>query len=62
MPRKKTEREVGTLNIRDVPKELLHRIKLAATAERRTIKAFLLNLAEERIGDLERRGLLPKGK
>jgi len=36
--------------------------KLAATVERRTIKGFLLALAEERIQELERKGLLPKGK
>jgi hypothetical protein len=30
--------------------------------ERRTIKGFLLALAEERIQELEKKGLLPKGK
>lgn len=54
--------DVGTINIRDVPKDFLHLVKMAATVERRTIKGFLLSLAEERIEELEKKGLLPKGK
>jgi hypothetical protein len=52
----------GTINIRGVPKELVYRMKQAALAERRTVKGFLLALAEERIQELEKKGLLPKGK
>lgn len=62
MPRKSLPKDVGTLNIRDVPKDLLYRVKLAAAVERRTVKGFLLALAEERIQDLEKKGLLPKAK
>ena len=62
MPRKSSGKDVGTINIREVPKDFLHRVKLAATVERRTIKGFLLALAEERIQELEKKGLLPKGK
>jgi hypothetical protein len=43
-------------------KELVDRLKLAAAVERHTIKSFLLALAEERIQELEKKGLLPKGK
>ena len=38
------------------------RLKMAAAAEHRTVKGFLLALAEERIQELERKGILPKGK
>jgi porphobilinogen deaminase len=62
MPRKTSAKDVGAINIRDVPKELLHRVKLAATAERRSVKGFLLALAEARIEEMEKNGLLPKGK
>lgn len=62
MPRKLTSKSVGSINLREVPKDLLHRLKLAATVERRTIKGFLLALAEERITELEKNGLLPKSK
>ena len=62
MPRKTSTKDVGAINIRDIPKDLLHRVKLAAVVERRSVKGFLLALAEERIQDLEKKGLLPKGK
>jgi hypothetical protein len=60
--RKASTKDVGAINIRDVPKDLLHRVKLAAAVERRSVKGFLLALAEERIQDLEKKGLMPKGK
>lgn len=62
MTRKAKTDHQGTINIRGVPKELVYRMKQAALVERRTVKGFLLTLAEERIQDLERKGLLPKGK
>jgi len=62
MPRKSSAKDMGTLNIRDVPKDLLYLVKLAATVERRSIKGFLLARAKERIQELEKKGLLPKGK
>jgi len=37
-------------------------VKLAAMVERRSVKGFLLALAEARICELEKSGLLPKGK
>lgn len=52
----------GTINMRAIPKDLVYRIKQAALVERRTVKGFLLALAEERIQELERKGTLPKSK
>jgi hypothetical protein len=62
MARKDKTDHQGTINIRGVPKDLVYRIKQAALLERRTVKAFLLTLAEERIQELERKGILPKPK
>lgn len=62
MPRKSPAKDVGTLNLLDVPKDLIHRVKLAAAMERRTVKGFLLALPAGRIQELEKNGLLPKGK
>jgi len=62
MRRKGTGNHQGTLNIRGVSKDFIYRIKMAAAAERRTVKGFFLALAEERIQELERKGILPKGK
>ncbi len=52
----------GTLNIRQIPKDMIFRLKMAAAAEHRTVKGFILALIEERIQELERKGMLPKGK
>ncbi|UVT18996.1 MAG: hypothetical protein H8K03_14420 [Nitrospira sp.] len=62
MLKKEPASHQGTINIRGVPKDFVFRLKQAALAERRTVKAFLLSLAEERIQELEKKGLLPKGK
>lgn len=52
----------GTLNIRGISKETIYRLKMAAAAEHRSVKGFILALVEERIQELERQGILPKGK
>jgi len=62
MKRKPTVDHQGTLNIRGIPKELIYKLKMAAAAEHRTVKGFLLALAAERIQELEKKGLLPKGR
>ncbi len=38
------------------------KVKMAAAYERKTVKQFLMDLARERIGEMEKRGILPKGK
>jgi len=48
--------------VRGIPKETIFRLKMAAAAEHRTVKGFLLALIEERIQELERKGMLPEGK
>jgi hypothetical protein len=50
------------LNIRDIPRETLFRLKMAAAAEQKTVKDLILELVAERIQELERKGLLPKVK
>lgn len=62
MARNEEVAETGTINIRDIPRDLLVRMKMACAVERRTLKGFLLALAEERIQELEKKGLLPKSK
>jgi hypothetical protein len=41
---------------------MLFRLKMAAAAEQRTVKDLVLELIEGKIQDLEKKGLLPKGK
>lgn len=52
----------GAWNFRDIPRGLMRRVKMAAAHEGKTVKEFLIELAEARIQELERRGILPKGK
>ncbi len=48
--------------MRDVPREMMHRTKVAAAIQRKSIKRFLLDLVEAHLQELERRGILPKSK
>ncbi len=50
------------LNVRDIPRSTLYRLKMAAAAEEKTIKELVLELVNQKLLELERKGLLPKGK
>jgi len=47
---------------RDIPRELMKRAKIAAAVEGKTIKALILEALDDKIQELEKKGLLPKGK
>jgi hypothetical protein len=52
----------GTWIVKDVPRELMHRMKVAAAVQRKSVKQLLFDLAEAHLQELERKGILPKGK
>lgn len=52
----------GAWNFRDIPRDLMRKVKMAAAHEGKSVKEFLIELAEARIQELERKGILPKGK
>lgn len=53
----------GVWNFRGVDRDFMRRVKGAAALEgKRSVKAWLIELAEERLRELERKGILPKGK
>jgi hypothetical protein len=52
----------GTWIVKDVPRELMHRMKVAAAIQKKTLKRLLFELAEMHLQELEKKGLLPKGK
>ena len=62
MKPKTSKASPGALNLRGIPKDLLYRLKMAAAAEHRTVKDLLLELIQGKIQELERKGILPKGK
>ncbi len=52
----------GAWVIRDVPRHLMRQVKIAAVVEGKSVKQLLLDLAEAHVKELEKKGLLPKGK
>jgi hypothetical protein len=40
----------------------MHRMKVAAAVEKKTMKQLLFELAEAHLAEMERKGILPKGK
>ena len=62
MGRERGEKKGGAWVIRDIPRETMHRVKVAAAVERKSLKQFLLDLVDAHLHELEKRGVLPKGK
>lgn len=54
--------DTGAWNFREIPRDLMRKVKMAAAHEGKTVKDFLVELAQARIEELERKGILPKGK
>jgi len=61
--KKHTEAENSTvLFVREVPERLTRRVKALAALEGKSMRVYLLELLEAHVSDMEKRGLLPKGK
>ena len=54
--------DTGAWNFRDIPRELMRSVKMAAAHEGKTVKDFLIELAQARIDELVRKGILPTSK
>jgi hypothetical protein len=59
---KTEESEEGTWIVKNVPRELMHRMKVAAAIQQKTLKQVLFELAEAYLAELEKKGVLPKTK
>jgi hypothetical protein len=63
MPSHKDQHEPnGTWIVKNVPRGLMHRMKVAAAIQKKTVKQLLFDLAETHLQELERKGILPKAK
>ncbi len=62
MPKLPRKAKLPGLNIRDMPEELFYRMKIAAAVERKSVRTLVLELIERRIQELEKKGVLPKGR
>lgn len=62
MPKGKDQDEAGVWNFREVPREIIVKAKIQAAVENKSVKALLMDLVEAHRQELEKKGLLPKGK
>jgi len=63
MPRyKEPIEEPGTWIFRDIPRTLMRRAKAAAAIQGKTVKGLTIELMEEYLKEMEKKGMLPKGK
>ena len=64
MPKKKRTEgtESGSWMLREVPRDLMDRMRIAAAVQRTTVKALLFKIAESYLAELERKGQIPKHK
>ncbi|MGV7229328.1 MAG: hypothetical protein ACQ9IQ_11770 [Nitrospirales bacterium] len=59
---KRKQEETTALNLRGIPVETYYRLKMAAAAEHKSVKDLLLEMIDGKIQELEKKGILPKGK
>ena len=62
MKEKGSNKETGTWIVRLIPADLMRRTRMAALVERKTVRQLLVDLVESHLKELEKKGLLPKGK
>ena len=62
MKEKEEPTKTGTWIVREIPAPLMLRTRMAALAEGKTVRQLLMDLVQGHLADLEKKGLLPKGK
>ncbi|CAI4032401.1 hypothetical protein DNFV4_02831 [Nitrospira tepida] len=58
----KGKAEKGSWVFRDIPRDLMHRMKIAAAVQRKSVKQLLMDLSAAHLEEMEKKGMLPKGK
>ena len=54
--------KTGTWIVKQIPSDLMRRTRIAALTEGKTVRALLMDLVEAHLKELEKKGLLSKGK
>ena len=62
MPKTGSKKESRVVYVRAVPQEVSNRLKAAAALEGKTLQVYLMELLKRHVTELEKKGLLPKGK
>jgi len=53
---------LSVLNLREMPKDLIAKVKAAAALEQAPLKEYVTRILNHHVAELEKKGLLPKGK
>ena len=59
---KPQDEKAGSWVFRDIPRELMHKMKIAAAVEHKSVKQLLVELSHAHLEEMEKKGLLTKGK
>ncbi len=59
---KRVQGERGAWVLQGVPRAIMRRMKIAAAVEEKTVKQLVFEACEEYLKNLEKKGVLPKGK
>ena len=62
MAKEKDHDEPGVWNFREVSRDAIVKAKIGAALEGVSVKAYIIKLVEAHWLELEKKGLLPKGK
>jgi hypothetical protein len=54
--------KTGTWIVKQVPQPLMRRVRMAALVQNKTVRQLLMELVLDHLSELERKGLVPKGK
>lgn len=54
--------DAAVLFVRGMPRDLLAKLKAAAALHQNTLGEYIKEMCEEHVQELEKKGLLPKGK
>ncbi|MDR4495055.1 MAG: hypothetical protein R3B74_11650 [Nitrospirales bacterium] len=54
--------EPGTWIFRDIPRDVMRRAKAAAAIQGKSVRQLTIDLMEEHLQELDKKGILPKGK
>ena len=57
-----SERDATVLFVRGMPRDLLAKLKAAAALHQMTLGDYIKDMCEAHVQELEKKGLLPKGK
>ena len=58
----RSDEDAAVLFVRGMPRDLLAKLKAVAALQQMTLGDYIKNLCEAHVQEMEKKGLLPKGK